>query len=327
MKYDLKVAVIGSGYMGKQHVAVFKQIAKTVVLCSADEASGIALAEEHGCKFYADYMEMFQKEQPDCVSICLPTFLHYQATMNALECGIHVLCEKPFASDEKQAAEMVAKAKEKNLTLMVGHLVRFLKIYEYLRRCVADNRYGKLLWLNLFRHGTVPAWDAGSWMANVALSGGALVDLHIHDTDMIVNLLGMPKSVYTTGNLKLCSTAYQYGDDVTVTASGSWRPTKTTPWNAGFDAGFEKATVKYSTETHKEMTVFTPEGITNPLDTEDFSEFFPSNNGLENELNYFCHCVANQVEPVLCPPEDSLNTMILIGAETKSVTEHKEIVL
>ena len=70
--------------------------------------------DENGLDFYGDYKELYEREKLDFVAVCLPTFLHYDATMGALEHGISVLCEKPFASSVEQAAEMVKTAKQKN---------------------------------------------------------------------------------------------------------------------------------------------------------------------------------------------------------------------
>lgn len=325
MKHNLKIAIIGSGYMGKRHIALFKNMAQTVILCSADEENGKALAAEHECKFYTDYIDMFEKEHPDCVSVCLPTHLHHQAVMKAFDYGIHVFCEKPFASNQEQAIEMVAKAKEKNLKLMVGHVVRFIREYEYLRRCIADQRFGKLLSLELFRHTVVPTWSVGNWLADISRSGGALADFHIHDTDMIINLLGAPKSVCTTGSLVSCHTTYRYDDDVAVSASGSWRPAKKFPFIAGFDASFEKATLKYSNQTG--LNLYTMDDASNPLEAEILPEFFASGNSLENELKYFLHCIVNNTEPALCHPDDSLTTMIVNGKEAESLKAQKELVI
>ena len=319
-KYNFTAAVIGTGYMGKKHLEALSNIAENIIVCGNDEATGKELSAQYGCKFYADYAEMFENEKLDLVSICLPTFLHYDATMKALEHGINVLCEKPFASNADEAAEMVALAEKKNLLLMIGHVVRFGKNYEYIRRCVKDNRFGKLISFNATREDGTPAWSVGNWLNNAALSGGVVRDLHIHDTDMIVGLLGIPKSVFTTGNDIICRTLYKY-DDAVAYAGAAFRPLGKVPSNRGIDIIFEKAWVKIR---GKNLTVYVDNDSFEPLENEEFSEFFGPI-GVQNEINYFCHCLANGEKPLLCMPEDSFMTMKVNTAESESLKTGSEV--
>ena len=65
MKYNFTAAVIGTGYMGKKHLAAFSETVDKLIVCGNDEETGKALAEQYGCKFYADYCEMFENEKID----------------------------------------------------------------------------------------------------------------------------------------------------------------------------------------------------------------------------------------------------------------------
>lgn len=320
MNYNLTAAVIGSGYIGKRHIAAYKSLGLDIVICSNDVETGKKLADEYNTKFYEDYNEMFKKEKLDVVSVCLPTFLHYQATMAALDNNINVICEKPFTFSSDEAKEMIKKAKEKELLLMVGHCVRFMQPYEYLKRCVNDLRFGKLVFLNLFRLGSMPAWSVNNWFADAKLSGGALRDLHVHDTDIVLNVLGMPKDVYTTGTHFACNTVYDFDcENLSVTASVAWRNIKNAPGKVGFDAIFEKGSIMFSNGV---LGVYTPEGeVEKPLENEMFGEFFApiGEDAIKYEIKYFCHCVVNKVYPEICPNTESLNTVIINEKETDSI--------
>lgn len=319
---NLKVAVIGTGFMGKKHLDVLKNAVNSIVICSTDEKTGKELAKEHNAIFYTDYREMFEKEKLDFVSVCLPTNLHYEITMYAFEHGVNVLCEKPFASTYAQAEEMVKTAQEKNLLLMVGHCCRFSKLYEYLKHCIDDNRFGKLKYLNLFRHSERPLWSVGGWLADMKISGGVVMDLHIHDTDLIYNFLGAPQNVYTTGDDYAISTTYTYPDNISATTSGSWRNVKDFPFTAGYDAVFDNASVIM---VNDKVTLYTDGKSENPIQTEEFSEFFASDEMMENEIKYFCHCVANKYYPEICPPTDSLKALLIGLSESKSLNENSTI--
>ena len=107
MKCGLTAAVIGSGYMGEQYLEILSGLVERVILCSNDEAKGRALSQKYQCDFYMDYEELYKRETPDFVCVCLPTNLHCDATVKALESGFHVLCElityQSFGLDKNKA--------------------------------------------------------------------------------------------------------------------------------------------------------------------------------------------------------------------------------
>jgi len=323
VKYPMKVAVLGTGYMGKQYIRIMQELVETVIVCSADEAVGKRLAMEAGLVFYGNYEELFEKEDLDFVAVCLPSFLHYDASMSALRHGISVLCEKPFASTVEQAVEITKFAKKQNLHLMVAHCIRFVKEYEYLRRCIAEQRFGKLLSLHLFRHHPIPTWRVGNWLMDSKLSGGFVRDAHIHDTDILLHILGMPERVYTSGNTYVSSTVYDYDREVSVTASGSWRKGKDITGYSGYEAVFVQGVMKLENET---LQVYTEEETREGIpETERFPEYLRSNDMLRNEICYFLNCLARNLPLTACPPEDSLNTMLVNEAEKRSMENRKVI--
>lgn len=320
MRYDLTVAIIGTGFMGKQYAAILSNLVDKIILCSTDEEAGKSLSEQYQCPFYTDYHELLRKEKVDFAAICLPTHLHCEASLAAIGHGINVLCEKPFASSEEESRKMIKAADENGVLLMVAHCLRFSRSYEYLRRCINDARFGKLIYLNTYREGPKPYWSIGNWLANTALSGGVVKDLHIHDTDMIVGWLGMPKSVYTTGSTSACRTIYNFDNDISVSSSASWRDVKDIPTETGFDAVFEKACVKHQ---NNKLTVYIDNTNFDPIENEEFSEFF-GEDFYANEIKYFCHCLVNKNLPLLCPPEDSLKTISVSCAESESLKSRAE---
>lgn len=326
MIYNFTAAVIGSGYMGKKHIEILKNTVSKTVFCTTDTKTGENLAKETGLTLYSDYIEMFEKEKPDFVSICLPTPLHHKAAMAAIERGINVICEKPFAQNIKEAKEMLDAAKEKGISLMVAHCVRFSKYYEFLKRCITDKRYGNLTYLELYRHSQKPNWSVGNWLDDIKSSGGVVKDLHIHDTDIILNVLGMPKSIITNGNTTACKTTYIYPDlEASITASASWRNVSNYEFLSGFDAIFENASLKLK---NKKLILNTKIGIEEtPLDKEDFSDFFEEEDNVKSEILYFCDCLSKKQNTEICLPEDSYKTMLISDAELESLYAKKEIIL
>ena len=312
-------AVIGTGYMGATHAAILCKLTDKLLICSADEATGKAMAKTYGGDFYADYIQMMDEGKPDFVSVCVPTFLHPPVVKAALERNIPVLCEKPFTLDADTAISLLNLAREKQVLLMVAHCLRFSRPYAYLKECISDGRFGPLRSLHMYRNSAKPGWSVGNWFANVARSGGIIRDLHIHDTDMAVNLLGAPKAVYTTGSDCGCCTVFSY-DGITVTADASWRNTPAFPFSAGFDAVFENACLVYEKDI---LTLYEGDNRTQPLETAVFSRVFSSADMMENELRYFLYCVESGVSPDLCHPAETVQTMLVSCAQSRSAEKKK----
>lgn len=322
-KFNLAAAVIGTGYIGIQHLEALTSIVSKVVVCNVDVQSGKAAADRFGCRFYSDYEEMFKKEKLDFVNICVPTHLHGKIALCALENGVNVLCEKPFTSTLDEAYRIVEDADNKNLTLMVAQCVRFSKEYEFLKRCIDDKRYGSLVSLELHRGGPKPGWSTNNWLFDVEKSGGVTRDAHIHDTDIVNYLLGMPESVYTKGSAFCCTTLYDYGTNIPVSASASWRNASSYPFKPGYEAAFEKAVLRLS---GKKFSLYTDEGVvSNPHNGEVFPEYMNSENIIANEIMYFCHCLVQGIKPERCSPEEVCRSLEINFAESESIKRNEII--
>lgn len=311
-------AVIGTGYMGATHAAVLQKLTDKLLICSADESSGKALAEKYGGSFFRDYLQLMEEGKPDFVSVCVPTFLHYEVVKAALERRIPVLCEKPFTLEGESAVRLLELSRKQETLLMVAHCLRFSRPYVFLKTCVEDGRYGALKSLHMYRNSARPNWSADNWFANVRRSGGIIRDLHIHDTDMAVNLLGVPKAVYTSGSEGNCSTFYSY-DGITVTATASWRNAPAFPFSAGFDAVFENGCLVYEKNV---LTLYEGQNRSLPLETEEFAEEFASVDMMENELGYFVRCVKTGTYPAHCDPAETVLTVMVSCAQSRSGESH-----
>ena len=291
-----------------------------IILCTIDEETGRELAEKYGCKLYTDYEEMFNSETIDFAAICLPTPLHYPASISAMNHSVNVLCEKPFAAAPDEASEMLRLSEEKGLLFMIAHCLRFTKLYTYLKRCVEDGRFGKLLTFHISRDGGVPRWSVGNWFADTKISGGVVRDFHIHATDIIVGLLGMPKSVYTVGNATNCRTIYGY-DGITVSGSASWRDIEGISFDECIDAVFEHAWFK--SRDGKASVYYNGESF-DPFENNDELAHVGEDK-YEDEITYYLDCLTNGTKPEICLPSDSLRTLTVSFAESESM-EKKAII-
>ena len=299
--------------MGEKHLSILINKFGKVVLCSADAVGGKALAEKYGCKFYGDTDTMLACETIDYASVCTPTPTHKAISISLLKHKIPVLCEKPFALTREDAEAILNAAEENGTPLMVAHCARFSKANEYLKRCVNDKRFGKLLYLKLFRHSPIPRWSVSGWLHDTKKSGGIVMDLHIHDTDVIRSALGMPTCVKTVSTPLSSSTIYGY-EDCVVSADATWRLDDKFVFESGYDAFFEEASVR----SVGDAVTVTKNGTTiNPLTDESFPDF-SGDDAYDNEITYFINCIEADARPDLCLPSDSLDSLSISLAEIES---------
>jgi predicted dehydrogenase len=177
---SFRAAVIGAGYLGRFHAQKYAALPQVelVGVVDPDPKAGEAVARETGCRAYANYRELLGKV--DAVSVVTPTPLHHRVSMDFLESGAHVLVEKPITSTVEEARELVAAASRFGRVLQVGHLERFnpaiLAVESLLDRprFVESNRLA-------------PFKPRGTDVSVV-------LDLMIHDIDLIQNIVGSPVS-------------------------------------------------------------------------------------------------------------------------------------
>ncbi|MEX0710566.1 MAG: Gfo/Idh/MocA family oxidoreductase [Chloroflexota bacterium] len=180
----LRAAVIGLGMMGRAHQRVWSEMIEGVELVGVADSDARALGdatEGRSVRGYADAATMLSAEQPDLVSIVVPTSLHLPMTLAALDAGAHVLVEKPIAATRAEAETMIAAAGRAGRMLTVGHIERFNPAIRELRRRLADGELGRVFEIRATRLGPFPAR-----IRDV----GVVVDLAPHDLDVMRYLLG-----------------------------------------------------------------------------------------------------------------------------------------
>lgn len=181
----LKAAVIGVGSIGRNHARVYRESpnADLVAVVDSHEATVQQVSNMRNVPGYTDIQRMLEEEQPDVVSVAVPTAEHLSAAKVALEAGVHVLVEKPIASTLEQARELINLADTKGLVLAVGHIERHNPAISELTKRVNDGALGTIFQLNARRLGPFPAR-----IRDV----GVLLDLATHDLDIITSIVNQP---------------------------------------------------------------------------------------------------------------------------------------
>jgi len=178
----IKVAVIGVGSMGQNHARVYFNSDTAQLMAVADPLKEQVekVARHYNAKTYLHYQDLLQQEDIDAVSIAVPTSLHKEVALYALEKGKHVLLEKPIASTEEEAQEIIDKAKAQNLKLMIGHIERFNPAIQELKLRLQRGELGEIYKIDVQRIGPFP-----SRITDV----GVIIDLSVHDLDVIHYLI------------------------------------------------------------------------------------------------------------------------------------------
>ena len=189
----LRVAVIGTGNMGRNHVRNYFMLPESELVAIADvNPEAKSLADDYKVKFFTDYKEMLEKARPDAVSVVVPTPFHLEVATEVMSRGIHCMLEKPIASSVEEADKLIACAKKNNVTFTVGHIERFNPVIKKLKQMVDDNAIGDITSVVCKRVGGFPAVEPKT---------DVIIDLAVHDVDIVNYLLGQkPKSISSHGS-------------------------------------------------------------------------------------------------------------------------------
>jgi len=230
----------------------------------------------------------------DVVSVNLPTDLHAPAAIRALENGKHVFCEKPIARHPADAHRMRAAAKASGKLLMIGHCLRFFPEYVAARNIIRSGQYGKVLGASFARSGGMPTWGSEQWFTKPARSGGAVIDLHIHDVDVALWWWGAPARIEATGiSPNLIFSHWHYAHGPAVQFECTWDPVPRSPFYYNFKIILERATLLFDTRTSHGLRLATDATLESvPLD---------KTSGYEQEDNYFLDAIINGGNLDRCP--------------------------
>lgn len=295
----LKVGLVGGGAISRTHISAWESMENVELVALCDIRTEL-LTKYVGKKLYADYEEMLGKEQLDIVDICLPTFLHVECALKAIEKGIHVLCEKPLSLNKEDVKKVYDAAKAHQVKFMTAHVVRFMPEYAMLKTIYEDGRYGKLLSGTMYRFNRMQKRSWNSWLCDKEKSGLIPFDLHIHDCDFLVHAFGEPKSVVArraqAGDQDVLNIMYEY-PEFFVSAEAAFYCAGY-PFAAGYRFQFEHALLEYKDGTcmvyEKDGTIVNMSAKIAPDDKS----------GYANEIRYFADCVAKDKSPEMVKPEE-----------------------
>jgi len=278
MSSKLKVGIIGLGSMGSTHLDIYSKINEVEVTAIADsiqsrldgssKAEGNISGQAEGgvvglsSAKYLDGMDIINNPDIDIVDICVGTDLHFIFVEAALAKGKHVLVEKPLARDYEEAKKIIQLAKNSSFHVMSAMCLRYWPAWVCLKEAIETNVYGKCLSLNCKRQTSFPG---GAFYSDDNQCGGALLDLHVHDTDFINYCLGLPDAVFSqgykgpSGGIDHVVTNYIYNkSDLSplVSAEGTWTMQEGYGFNMSYTANFENGTLSYLLDEDETLKLF-----------------------------------------------------------------------
>lgn len=227
------VAVIGLGFMGRVHLAEYARAPRVAVRAAFDPAnptasSGnlITTSDDTERLLAATPREssltaLLARSDVELVSICTPTDTHIDLARAAISAGKHVLLEKPVSLDAQAIDALEAHARAAGVLVMPAHCMRFWPAWSWMADAVREKKFGAVRRASFRRLGAAPNWSQKFYLDDTR-SGGAMVDLHIHDADFVRFVWGEPRSVSAQGSRRHVHTTYEFADGLSVHAEGGW---------------------------------------------------------------------------------------------------------
>lgn len=336
----IRVGIAGLGFMGTMHFRCYNALENTKVtaICDIDKkkfsdtkgtAGNIGGAEKpldlSGIGLYTDFGKMLAEANLDAVSITLPTYLHTEFTVKTLKAGINVLCEKPMAMNVRECRQMMDVARRSRKLLQIGHCIRFWPEYAKTKEIIDSGEYGKVLSATFQRLSLTPTWSWDNWLLDGTRSGGAALDMHIHDSDYIQYVFGMPREVFSrgaigpSGDVDHIVTNYIY-DGKVVTAEGGWAMAPKFGFEMSFNIAIEKATIVYNCTQSPAFKIC-------PFKGDVIVPKVKAGDGYSLEIAHFVKRVAGKSVPTILTPAQSCDSIKLIEAEKKSARSGKKAIV
>ncbi|MFC3798628.1 Gfo/Idh/MocA family protein [Cohnella sp. GCM10012308] len=186
----MNIGLIGCGAMGSVYADRLVRMngVRVTAVCHPERAKAAGLAELLQASVHESYGEMIARPDLDIVCVTLPTYLHKEYVLQALNAGKHVICEKPLALTEADCLELIEASRNNKVRLCVAHVVRFFPEYRDARTLIHAGKAGSVEYVRASRASLMPTEN--SWFLDKRKSGGIVFDLMIHDIDYVLWLLG-----------------------------------------------------------------------------------------------------------------------------------------
>jgi predicted dehydrogenase len=325
----VRVAVIGAGFMGSTHARAYVAMpdveVATIYAPSPDRAQ--PLAEQVGSRWSDDLGSVIADPEIDAADICLPTPEHRSVTEAALAVGKHVMLEKPIALTLDDARALVRLGEDSDRVFMIAHVLRFWPEYVEIARQVASGELGAPRSAFASRRQPFPAWS--SLFSRSDLTGGAVIDMMIHDYDALNWVLGAPRAVKARGERNARSGGFDqvqvlidYDDGRSALVDGGMMMPESYPFSSRLEVLCENGALEYAFRAGgrsvemgagvNDLTYFPPHGdpmLLSPSQTDPYAA----------ECAYFIDCIRRNTPADRATPADALQALAVALAARESL--------
>ncbi|MCU1549845.1 MAG: Myo-inositol 2-dehydrogenase / D-chiro-inositol 1-dehydrogenase [Glaciihabitans sp.] len=214
----VRVGLIGAGRIAKVHAAAYDRIARGSIVAVTDPVieAAQAMSKEHGYALAPSFTDLLHDDSIDAVLLATPNFLHADQTIQALEAGKHVFCQKPISLTLEDANRVVAAAAASDRILQFGFMLRFTPPIPQLQQRIERGELGPLIAAQAAVFGWEPSSD---WFYDPKNGGGVILDTLVHFGDLVLWLFGPAERVTTEGGAYKLEGAKRFGspDNAVVT--------------------------------------------------------------------------------------------------------------
>ncbi len=286
----VKVAVIGVGHLGQHHARIISQLPTTELIAVVDTniSRGTQIAEKYKTHVFSDYKEILNRVE--AVTIAAPTTEHYSIAKDCLDNGLHCFVEKPITTKIEHAEELLELSRQKGLTLQIGHVERFNPAVVEAKKYINNPKF-------------IDAQRLGPYDPRMSYIG-VVLDLMIHDIDIILSLANSPVTDLDAIGAKVLS---QYEDIANARIK----------FASGCVANISASRISY--EKHRKIRVFQPDSyisldygdkvlkiirkkvptISSLKDIEITIPELPKYEPLSSELEHYIDCIIKGTEPIV----------------------------
>ena len=335
MAEKIRVGVIGLGFAGKEHLKGYAAAdgVEIAALCDVNLKLLNEQAQLYGVKqLLTDYKEMLEQKDIDAISVCLPNYLHHPVSLDALNAGKHIFCEKPPTLNAAEAIELAETARKKNLLMMYAFCTRFSPQARYVRQLIdkgelGDIYFGKAVYS---RRSGIPIGSDGWFVDKKRSGGGSLLDIGVHPLDCVWWLMGSPEPAVVLGsayqkfrhavpsnvNFDVDDSAFalvRFANGATLMLECSWalhRSNNNIREIAGTAGGACLDPLKIFTQRDGTQVDITPH--------------LPNDNIYIREVAHFVRCIRKEEQPITSA-EQGVLLMQILEAIYKSAQTGKEV--
>ena len=312
----LRIGVAGLGRAGRAHLAAWGRVPRAEVVAAADPAmDAIAAGADaglDGLRRFDDARDMAGDPEVDAIDLCAPTYLHARLAVAALTAGKHVLCEAPIVNEVVDADRMMEVSRTNGAVLMVGHAPRFSPAHAWTKKALGSRRFGKVLAASFNSYAPTPAHGWKDWFLDEMRSGGAALDMHVNEVDVMRWFLGAPCAVTSRASgLRHLRTVYDFGDGPAVSSECGWVGSAGFPARTSFLIACERGVIDYDSRREPPLAAYTRSG-------EAERPGVPERDALVEELAHFADRAGDGKRPEKGSPEEAREAVRLVWAEVRS---------